>query len=143
MILTTFTLLFGFSVCHVCSLYTSSSVIMSMGLTSAVTVGLTMYAFWTKTDFTSFKGLFVAVGIIATIIFVSQFFLSFISWWQPLFAGVLTAFYSVFLVWDTQLIVGHGKHEISMDDYIFAALIIYVDILFIFLEVLKVFGTNR
>ena len=81
LILTTFTILFAFSVCHLTSLYTSSSVIMSMGLTAAVTTGLTLYAFWTKTDFTSFRGLFVALGIIAAIIFVAQFFLSFVSFW--------------------------------------------------------------
>jgi protein lifeguard len=101
MILVTFTGLFAFSICHLTSFYTSSSMIMSMGLTAAVTTGLTLYAFRTNTDFTSFKGLFVAVAIIAGIIFIAQFFLSFISFWQPLLAGLLTICYSFFLIYDT------------------------------------------
>jgi len=50
---------------------------------------------------------------------------------------------SLYLIYDTQLICG-GKHgranQISMDDYIFAAIMLYLDILILFLEILKLLG---
>ena len=55
--------------------------------------------------------------------------------------GILYGFY---LVYDTQLIMGGKSYEISMDDYIFgkislilAAVMLYIDIIQLFLEILK------
>lgn len=51
--------------------------------------------------------------------------------------------FSLFIVYDTQLIMG-GKHshQFGVDEYVFAALTIYVDIIQLFLFVLRLFG-NR
>jgi len=46
----------------------------------------------------------------------------------------------MFLIHDTQLIVGKGKWRLSMDDYIIGALILYIDIITIFLYLLALFG---
>jgi FtsH-binding integral membrane protein len=46
----------------------------------------------------------------------------------------------LFLIHDTQLIVGKGKWRLGLDDYIIGALIIYVDIITIFLYLLMLFG---
>ena len=37
----------------------------------------------------------------------------------------------MYLVYDTQIIVGgqHKSHQIDMDDYVLAALVIYIDII--------------
>jgi FtsH-binding integral membrane protein len=40
------------------------------------------------------------------------------------------------------MVVGNRKYGISMDDYIIGAMIIYLDIMMIFLELLKIFGTR-
>jgi FtsH-binding integral membrane protein len=44
------------------------------------------------------------------------------------------------LIHDTQLIVGKGKWKLGLDDYIVGALIIYVDIITIFLYLLALFA---
>ena len=44
--------------------------------------------------------------------------------------------FGIFLIFDTQLIVGKGRHRLSLDDYIIAALILYLDIITIFLYLL-------
>jgi FtsH-binding integral membrane protein len=44
------------------------------------------------------------------------------------------------LVYDTQLIAGKGKLKLGVDDYIIGALIIYLDIILLFLELLKICG---
>ena len=48
--------------------------------------------------------------------------------------------YGFFLIYDTQLVAGRGHHKLGVDDYIVGALIIYLDIIMLFLELLKLFG---
>ena len=52
--------------------------------------------------------------------------------------GVLV--FSLFLVYDTQLLVGGRKYELSEEEYVFAALTIYIDVIQIFLYLLELFG---
>merc|ERR1712032_461746 len=53
---------------------------------------------------------------------------------------------SFYIVYDTQLIVG-GKHqranEFSVDDYAFAAISLYIDIVQLFMYLLQLFGDRR
>lgn len=55
------------------------------------------------------------------------------------FVGALL--FSVYLIYDTQLMMG-GDHKfsISPEEYVFAALNIYLDIIMIFLYILRLFG---
>ena len=50
--------------------------------------------------------------------------------------------FGIYLIVDTQMIVG-GKHvELSVDEYVLAAMLLYVDIVQIFLYILRLLG-NR
>jgi protein lifeguard len=44
--------------------------------------------------------------------------------------------FGIYIIIDIQMIMGGEKYEISYDDYIFAALILYVDFIRLFLYVL-------
>lgn len=48
-----------------------------------------------------------------------------------------------FLAFDTQLLMGNRRHSLSPEEYIFGALNIYLDIIYIFTFFLQLFGTNR
>jgi hypothetical protein len=48
--------------------------------------------------------------------------------------------FGIYLVIDTQLIIGGRRLAISMDDYVVGALILYMDIIQIFLYLLQLFG---
>ena len=48
-----------------------------------------------------------------------------------------------FLAFDTQLLMGSRRHSLSPEEYIFGALNIYLDIIYIFTFFLQLFGTNR
>lgn len=48
-----------------------------------------------------------------------------------------------FLAFDTQLLMGNRRHSLSPEEYIFGALSIYLDIIYIFTFFLQLFGTNR
>lgn len=52
--------------------------------------------------------------------------------------------FSVYLIYDTQLMIGgEHKYSISPEEYIFAALNIYLDIVNIFLYILAILGETR
>jgi len=52
--------------------------------------------------------------------------------------GVLL--FGMYLVIDTQLIIGQGRHSLGIDDYVLGALILYIDIIMIFVYLLQLLG---
>lgn len=141
--------LFGFTVCEsvivgfISAMYTTESVVMAAMMTAGIFFGLTAYAVTTKTDFTGMGGYLMAVllGMCVTSV-VLMFFHS--AFMQTLQAGVGAILFSIYIVYDTQLICG-GKHKQSfgVDDYVFAALNIYLDIINLFLYLLQLFGDRK
>ncbi|XP_063780875.1 protein lifeguard 2-like isoform X2 [Pseudophryne corroboree] len=122
-----FTLLEGCLLGSLAALFDADAVMWATGATILVTLGLTLFAFQTKWDFTVLSG-----GL-------SVFLLVLVS-----FAILGAIFRSYYLVIDTQLITG-GKHRYSLspEEYIYAALNIYVDIVNLFLLLLQLFGLCR
>ena len=55
-------------------------------------------------------------------------------------AIVAAILFTVFLIYDLQLIMGKGKYSISPDEYVFASINIYLDIVQIFLNILQIVG---
>ena len=149
---TNYILLFAFTACWtfiigaISAQYDPNTVLTAALLTAAITVTLSIYACFTKTDFTEICGPFLCFGmmiivtmsITMSIICWSTF--DYPEWWYPFSGGIGAILYGMFLLYDTQMIVGGRKYELSIDDYIVGALILYIDIIMIFLELLKVFG---
>ena len=73
---------------------------------------------------------------------LSLFIFSWTDTWIPFAAGFCVIIYGLFLIIDTQLIVGGGRHELSIDDYVIGALVLYLDIIYIFIELLRIFGSR-
>merc|ERR1712013_878052 len=107
------------------------------------TIALTIYACTTKTDFTMCGGLFFLLGIALLCLCMFSFFMTFAEWWHPVLSAILGVFYGLYLIYDTQRIAGGRKHQLSIDDYIVGALLLYVDIMMLFLELLKLFGDRN
>ena len=109
-------------------------------MTAAVTLALSFYACTTKTDFTICGGLIWIMCIVLLCVSLSFFFLTWTVFWHPLLSGLVLIFYGIFLIYDVQLVAGRGKHRLTVDDYVLGALLIYTDIILLFLEILKVMG---
>ena len=135
-----FTGCFTFMVCAVGSFYPASDVLVAAVMTAGVTFALTLYACTTKTDFTMCGGLFFMLSMVLLLIVIFSWFMTFSGWWHPIISGLLCVIYGLYLIYDTQLIVGKGQHKLSKDDYIIGALLLYIDIIMLFLELLKIFG---
>ena len=59
---------------------------------------------------------------------------------ETLIAVLIASIYSLYLIIDTQLIIG-GRHiELSLDDYVLGAILLYVDIITLFIEILRIIG---
>ena len=143
---TNYICLFAFTLCEtfilsvICSQYPGEVVLSAAGMTAVVTVALTFYACTTKTDFTMCGGFFFLLCIVMIMLICISFFMSWVSWWHPVLSGFLILCYGLFLIYDTQLIAGGKKYELGYDDYIIGSLLLYVDIIMLFLELLRLFG---
>ena len=56
-----------------------------------------------------------------------------------LFSGI----YSLYLIIDTQLIMGNRKNSLTLDNYVLGAILLYIDIIQLFLNLLRIFGERR
>merc|ERR1711907_703100 len=98
-------------------------------MTAIVTIGITIYAWTTKTDFTGqgccfFVIAFAFLGFGICCIFTSN----------PMMRNLYSLFgviiYGFYLIYHTQLLVGGDRSmQYSEDDYIVAAIQIYLDII--------------
>ena len=112
----------------------------AVGICAVLCLGLTLFAFQTKFDFTYCSGiLFVLLlnliifGILAAILPSDVL--------NTTYCVLGTLLFSVYLVVDTQLIMGGNKtYAISPEEYIFAALNLYLDIINLFLYILRLVG---
>jgi len=60
------------------------------------------------------------------------------------YASIGALLFSVYLIYDTQLMMGgEHKYSISPEEYIFAALNLYLDIINIFMYILTIIGASR
>ena len=58
------------------------------------------------------------------------------------YSGLLALLFSLFLIYDTQRIIGGKKHSISPEEHIWASVELYVDVVYIFLGILGMGGRS-
>ncbi len=143
-----FTLAESFILFLICASYPPDTVLIALALTTAVTIGLTVYAMITKTDFT-YCGAFLWMFLFSFIVFMILFFLCvprLDKRIKHLYIGICCVgviIYSLYLIYDTQLVMGKCGVEYSIDDYVFAALNLYLDIINLFLYILRIVGAAK
>lgn len=127
----------GFLVGLMSSFYQVEEVVYAIGITTAIVFGLTIYATTTKEDFTMKGGMMMSaimalsIGSLVSIFYRGEFF-------NFMLACAGAAVFSMYIIYDLQMIMGDRKLNISPEEYIFAALNLYVDIIRIFMELLKI-----
>lgn len=141
-LLLTFTVCVSYLVSLICLMYPPQTVFLAAGLTLAMVIGLTIFAFTTKQDFTICGpimytiGMLFLAGILFAILMPGNI--------RHIIYSILGVFlFSFYLICDTQAIIGgkkHGDKSITEDDYILASLLLYMDIINLFLEILKLMG---
>lgn len=137
-LLAVFTILESFTVGTVVTMYNVFSVIEAFALTMGVTVALTVYTLQSKRDFSSWgAGLFACLWVLLLVmimqILVPQEFMD-----RVISAGAAILF-SLFIVFDTHMMM----HKLSPEEYIMAAVNLYLDILNLFLHILRIVGERK
>jgi FtsH-binding integral membrane protein len=145
-LLSIFTICEAYLVGYITSFYTGYSVLYVALLTLSLTLTLTIYACTTKTDFTGCGALLWVLG---WGLFCMSAFTALWYWGKvPQFTRVSISvaaivIYGFYLIYDTQLIMGGGKYALTLDDYVLAALVIYIDIVVLFIRILSILGQRR
>lgn len=137
-----YVLLFAFTLCETLLVGVISAhskpklVVMALFMTCGIVTALTLYALTTETDFTLLGGgLFVlAMALLLVGILVSFTDNKAV---HVMYSGVMVFFLGLYLIFDLQLIVGGKSHELTLDDYIIAVIMLYTDIIGIFVHVLQ------
>ena len=135
-LLIAFTLLEAFMVSFTTIYFDPISVLACAGMTMIIVFGLSMYACFTKRDMTMMGGFLLSFSLI--LIFLGIIGIFFRSYFYQMFLdslGVLLM--SLYLIYDTQLVIGQKKNFIEMDLYILGAMMIYLDIISLFLKILR------
>ena len=110
-------------------------------LTIISSVVITMYAYSTDKDYSYIRALF-AVLISQFGGFILMVFILNISTLKRVCCLVATLIFGIYLVYDTQVILKKYGEVYSVDDYIFASLQIYIDIVRLFLIILATVGKS-
>jgi len=135
--LTLFTLVSAYMLGAVGIVYKLSTLLLAGVSTLGIFSGLTLYAVQTKYDYTD-KGGYLLAALFGLIFF--GLFLSFSHYSSAsiIYSSVGSVIFSFYIVYDTQLIVGgdHRRIMFHTDDYVLAAVSLYLDIINLFLYLL-------
>eukprot|EP00090_Calanus_glacialis_P040895 TRINITY_DN7160_c0_g1_i2.p1 TRINITY_DN7160_c0_g1~~TRINITY_DN7160_c0_g1_i2.p1 ORF type:complete len:269 (+),score=50.01 TRINITY_DN7160_c0_g1_i2:42-848(+) len=128
----------------VSTLYDTESVIIAAGVTALIVFFLTIFAFQTKIDFTMCRGVMGCILFVFLICGLIMLFVPYGRTMDIIYGAAGALIFSVYLVIDTQMMMGgHHKFAISPEEYIFAAIALYLDIINIFLYILRIMGQKK
>ena len=135
-----FTFAESYIVGFICAFTDPKIVFMAACMTFVIVVSLTIYAITTKIDITM-KGsvIFLLSASLLCLIFFNIFFRF------KLLHVIICCFgvflFGIYIVYDTQLILGNKREIIQVDDYILGSYLIYTDIIGLFLYLLSLLNT--
>jgi len=137
-----FTLAQSLSLGLITAHYQTKIVVMAIFITAVVCISLTCFAMQTKTDFTIYAGMaFVALVVLSLCGFILIFVK--IKMLHVIYSGVGALLFSFFLLIDTQMIMGGNRKEVlSPEEYILAVMMLYMDIINLFLHILSLLNSS-
>ena len=141
-LLTLFTLAEAYLVSICCMAYDPTIVLIAAGMTLGITIALTVYACTTTTDFTISMG--AMINALFCLIFLGLIGMFWHNYWLETAISALGVFvYGMFIIIDTQMIADGKRHSISTEDYVIGALMLYIDIIGMFLYLLRLLGNSN
>ena len=112
-------------------------------MTGIIVVSLSLFAWLTPMDFVIMGPILILCIFLSLMMSLIFFFVFSAKAMNAFYYGIGVLIYSIYLVIDTQLIMGGKRYELEIDDYILAAFILYTDIIMIFLYILRLLSGNR
>lgn len=139
-ILFLFTFSTSYILCFMCVIVSKMAVLIASISTACLVIGISIFSVCTERDLTAKIALIIYLPIagLLIVVFASAFPVYITQLFVSLFIVMI---FGIYLVYDIQKLKGKFEDAYSIDDYIIAALEIYVDVVFIFKELLIVIGT--
>ncbi|KAI9836941.1 MAG: hypothetical protein M1838_004944 [Thelocarpon superellum] len=136
--LTGFTVLEAYSISVIVSFYESRIVLQALLLTLGIFIALTLFACQTKYDFTSWMPyLFGSLWALILFGFMAAFF-PHNGVVELAYSGIAALLFSAYILVDTQLVMRHYHVE----EEIAAAISLYLDIINLFLSILRILNSQ-
>ena len=149
LLLIIFTLSLSFIVMFATTKYNAKEVLMAAALTTVMVLSLTLYAFFTKEDISLERGSIPVMSSVFFFVTIYYIFNREDKTWGMVYCGIGAILFGMYLIYDTYRVIGgggtfghHSSHgyELDSEDYIIAVMILYLDIINIFLYILRLFG---
>ncbi|KIP11563.1 hypothetical protein PHLGIDRAFT_33284 [Phlebiopsis gigantea 11061_1 CR5-6] len=139
-LLSTFTLMEAFTLGVLTAFYPTNVVMQALLITLGVFLGLTLFTFQSKYDFSG-MGPWLFGGLIALMMTgIVGIFIPFGRTMDLIYAGGGTLLFSGYIVYDTYMI----NKRLSPDEYIMGAISLYLDFINLFLNILRLLnGASR
>jgi len=138
-----FTVVEGIMLGSVVATFNVDEVMIALGITVILVFALTLFALQTKIDFTAMGGILM-IAVLSLFLFgiFAAIFQDRIT--NIVYASLGAFIFSCYIVFDTQLMLG-GKHKYALDpeEYIFASLNLYLDVINLFLFILSIIQNSR
>jgi len=123
------------------NVYGAPIVLEAVGATILLVTALIIYAFTTKTDFMTLTGVLLVV-VLAFVLFGISFAFTMSSVLHTLYCTLGVILAGIIFVIDVQMIAD-GERGCSLDNPVLGALILYIDIMRIFLYILMAMGKKK
>ena len=104
-----------------------------------MTIGLTIYAFVSSDDITYLLGAVFILASVAFLVAIVSIF-KFNPFLNSFIIGICVVLFGIYLIIDIKLLMGGQTYKLFVDDYVIAAMILYMDIIMIFLYILRCLG---
>ncbi|XP_040060136.1 fas apoptotic inhibitory molecule 2b isoform X1 [Gasterosteus aculeatus] len=145
-LLVLFTLSMASMMGFVSSFYNTKSVVLCLGITAVVCLSVTIFSFQSKIDVTSCQGVLFSlcvVMLLCSITFSIVVPFGYVPWLHATYAVLGAIMFTLFLAFDTQLLLGNKRYSLSPEEYVFATLSLYLDIIYLFSFLLQIVGGGR
>ncbi|XP_038246485.1 protein lifeguard 1 isoform X1 [Dermochelys coriacea] len=126
----------------IASFYETDAVVMAVGITAAVCFTVVLFSLQTKYNFTSCRGMLIVCLMVLIIFSILCIFIR-NRIMDIVYASLGALLFTCFLAVDTQMILGNNQLSLSPEDYVFATLNLYMDIINIFLYILAIIGRAK
>ncbi|CAA3029191.1 BI1 [Olea europaea subsp. europaea] len=132
-----FTVAFGFALGVVCAYYSGKVILETIILTAVLVISLTIYTFWAAKRGEDFKFLpaFIFGCLIVLLLFILiQIFFPLGSLSVTIYGVLISIVFCAYIIYDTNNLI----KRFSFDEYIWASISLYLDVLNLFLYLLDV-----
>ncbi|NXS86980.1 LFG3 protein, partial [Erpornis zantholeuca] len=157
-LLSIFTLAMGLMTGTIASTYNTKAVLIAMLITAIVAIVVTIFCFQTKARRRMHPALLSVGQVWGTGAGCRQDLPCLacqhssspcpcplpvqVPWLHMLYAAIGAIAFTLFLAYDTQLVLGNRKNTLSPEEYVYGALTIYTDIIYIFTFILQIVGRD-